>query len=54
MDVNRTNGRLDAAIIAYREAPTPENRARLMAVQREHAAHFMREQTGGFIARTRP
>jgi hypothetical protein len=48
---DRTNGALDRAIVAYREDPTPENRARLMAASRAHVDHFHAEQTRGFIAR---
>ena len=51
--MDRTNGRLDAAVIAYRESPTEENRLALRAVANEHNEAFLREQTIEFIARTR-
>lgn len=51
--MDRTNGRLDAAVLAYREEPTHENRERLLAAQREHNEAFLREQTGEYIERTR-
>lgn len=50
--VNRTNGRLDKAVVAYRENPTEANREALMAVMREHNEVFMQEQTTDYIART--
>lgn len=51
--MDRTDGMLDAAVLVYREDPTPENRATLLAAQEAHAAAFVREQTGTFIERTR-
>lgn len=51
--MDRTNGRLDAAVLAYREDPSEENRQRLLAAQREHNDDFMREQTGAYIERTK-
>ncbi len=49
---DRTEGRLDRAVIAYREDPSEINRQRLMLVQEEHYRAFMAEQTGDFILRT--
>ncbi len=43
---DRTNGKLDAAVLAYREAPTEANRLALLAAQAEHTARFYEEQTG--------
>lgn len=49
---DRTNGGLDKAVIAYRDNPTPENRAVLIAAQRAHADAFAAEQTAEFQRRT--
>lgn len=51
--LDRTNGTLDAAIVVYRDDPSEENRAFLIAAQRAHAEHFYAEQTGAFIDRTK-
>lgn len=50
--VDRTSGRLDRAIIAHRENPTPATRAALLAVQAEHRLHFHTELTIDYQART--
>jgi hypothetical protein len=49
---DRTNGELDAAVIAYRELPSEANLRRLMAAQRAHVDAFRREQATAFRART--
>jgi hypothetical protein len=49
---DRTNGELDAAVIAYRELPDEANLRRLMAAQRAHVDAFYRERTAEFQART--
>ena len=51
--VDRTQGRLDAAVIAHRDNPTEATKAALMAVMKEHNEAFLREQTGEFIRRTK-
>jgi hypothetical protein len=51
---DRTDGRLDAAVLAHRESPTEENLAVLLAVQAQHAEAFMREQTTESMTRTTP
>lgn len=51
--MDRTNGALDKAIIAFRANPTPENRAALMTAAKRHNEHFVREQTGNYIERTK-
>jgi hypothetical protein len=50
--VDRTEGRLDAAVLAYRAEPTDANRAALMAAQREHSDAFIAEQTVDYQRRT--
>jgi hypothetical protein len=50
--VDRTNGELDAALMAFREDPSDANRARLMAAQQLHVDDFFAEQTGEFMQRT--
>lgn len=50
--VDRTQGRLDAAVIAYRNDPTDENHEALMAVGLEHVEAFYQEQTIDFMDRT--
>ena len=49
-----TDGRLDAAVLAYRENPTEENRAALMAVQREHHEAFLAQERAEIQARMTP
>jgi hypothetical protein len=49
---DRTNGALNRAILAYRENPTPENRAALLAAQSAHVNHFYAEQAAEFVRRT--
>ena len=49
---DRTNERLDTAIITYRENPTDANRRHLLTLQREHVDAFYREQAREFMART--
>lgn len=49
---DRTNGELDAAILAYREDPSEENRERCLRAQQAHTDAFYAEQTGVFQART--
>ena len=51
--MDRTNGRLDAAVIAFRDCPSAANAAALMQVQADHARAFLAEQTGEFQDRTR-
>lgn len=51
--MDRTQGRLDQAVLAYRENPTEENNKRLLEIQREHVDNFYAEQTGVYIERTR-
>lgn len=50
--VDRTNGELDAAVLAYREDPSEANRDRCLAAQERHHEAFLREQTAEFMART--
>lgn len=50
--MDRTNGRLDAAIIAYRDNPTPDTYAALALASEEHNEGFLLEQTIEFQART--
>lgn len=50
--MDRTQGRLDAAVIAYRENPTEENRVALMVIMKEHNDKFLAEQAQEFIQRT--
>jgi hypothetical protein len=50
--VNRTQDRLDAAIIAYREAPSCTTRAVLFEAMEDHRDQFFREQTTEFQDRT--
>jgi len=50
--VNRTNGRLDAAVFAWRPAPSAANREALMAIAREHVENFEAEQAAEVIERT--
>lgn len=49
--VDRTEGRLDAAVLAYRADPTPENEAAVFAAMREHNDAFERDQTIEFQTR---
>lgn len=51
--VDRTDGELDAAILAHRQNPTPENLARALAAGRAHHEHYLAEQTDEYIARTK-
>lgn len=51
--MDRTNGELDKAVLAYRENPTDENREHLLRMQEAHVADFYREETEGFIERTK-
>jgi len=50
--MDRTNGRLDAAVIAYRESPTEENRELLRLVAVEHNDAFLQDMTVDYMART--
>lgn len=50
--MDRTNGRLDAAVLAHRANPTPETHAALMAMQAEHHERFLLDQTIDFQIRT--
>jgi hypothetical protein len=49
--VDRTNGELDAAILAYRDDPSEENRDRCLKAQQAHTDAFYAEQTEEFQAR---
>lgn len=53
MPVDRTHGRLDAAVLAYRADPSEANHAALMAAGLEHTEAFLNEQTIEFQSRTR-
>lgn len=46
-------GRLEAAILANRADPSPENHERVLAVMREDVDRFLREQTIDYQRRTR-
>ena len=50
--VDRTNGELDRAVVAYREDPSDENRERVLAAQEAHVEAFHRERTGEAQLRT--
>lgn len=50
--LDRTEGRLDAAVLAYRADRTPENEAAVFAAMREHNDAFERDQTIEFQTRT--
>lgn len=50
--LDRTNGELDAAILAYREDDSYENMKRLQAAQQAHVDAFYAEQAEEFQART--
>jgi hypothetical protein len=50
--MDRTNGELNRAVLAYRENPTPENERRLIAAQEAHYEHFSREEIADFQRRT--
>lgn len=52
--MDRTNGKLDEAVLAYREDPTEANKQRLLALQEQHVTDFYREQADEFIRRTTP
>ena len=51
--MDRTDGELDAAVLAYREDDSEANRQRLLAAQRAHDDAFVGEMTGTFQERTR-
>lgn len=53
MPADRTNGRLDRAVIAHRENPTEETLREVMLAANEHNDAFMVEQARIFIERTR-
>ena len=48
-----SESKLDAAIQAYRENPTPENHAKLLALQAAHTNTFYASQTADYIRRTK-
>lgn len=50
--IDRTDGRLDAAVLAYRADPSESNREALMLLAAEHHAHFVAEQSEEFVIRT--
>lgn len=50
--VDRTDGQLDAAVLAHRANPNPITRARVLATQADHAHAFMTDQTTDYQART--
>jgi hypothetical protein len=50
--MDRTNGRLDAAVLAYRANPTDENHVALMAAGMDHMSAFFKEQAEEFQTRT--
>lgn len=50
--VDRTDGDLDAAVLAYRGDPSEENRQRVLRASEEHVRHFVEEQTGDYQRRT--
>lgn len=50
--VDRTNGELDAAVLAHREDPSEENRERALRAAEAHNAAFLAEQTEEFQRRT--
>lgn len=49
---DRTNGELDAAILAYREDPSEENRERCLHAQQAHTDAFYAEERAEWMART--
>lgn len=49
--VDRTDGELDAAILANRENPTPESEARVMAAARQHQQAFFAEERAELMAK---
>lgn len=49
---DRTNGELDAAILAYRDDPSEENRERCLRAQQAHTDAFFAEERADFQART--
>ena len=51
--VDRTEGELDQAVLAFRGEQSCRNRARVLNAARRHNEHFLREQTKTFVARTR-
>jgi hypothetical protein len=50
---SRDTTKLDAAVLAYRAAPTEANRAALMAEQQRYADRFMLSQAIDYQQRTR-
>jgi hypothetical protein len=50
--MNRTDGRLDAAVLCYRNNPSSRNYDLLMIAMREHHDAFLREQTIDYQERT--
>lgn len=44
---------LNEAIVAYRENPTPENKARLLALQTASTQRFYSQNASEYIRRTR-
>ncbi|MHB1784188.1 MAG: hypothetical protein ACYCTE_16155 [Acidimicrobiales bacterium] len=49
--VDRTGGRLDAAVLAYREEPSEENRLELLAAQGMQCDRFFASQAASYAAR---
>lgn len=50
--MDRTDGRLDAAVLAYRSNPTPDTYAALALEAEEHHERFIADQTVDYQART--
>ncbi|MHB1975302.1 MAG: hypothetical protein ACYCR4_13635 [Acidimicrobiales bacterium] len=51
--VDRTGGRLDAAVLAYRKEPSEENRLELFAAQGVQCDRFVDNQAASYAARCR-
>jgi hypothetical protein len=47
--VDRTGGRLDAAVLAYRKEPSEENRLELLAAQGVQCDRFFDSQAASYV-----
>lgn len=50
---DRTGGRLDAAVLAYRLEPSEENRLELLAAQGVQCNRFFASRAASYVARGR-
>lgn len=51
--MKRDTTRLDAAVLAFRKNPTPENREALLEEQRAYTAGFFQRLAADYIEQTR-